>query len=250
MWPTALLCSTQRMYANLKQQLGMSIYGAASLGRVNELRQFLRLGVLPDLRTEGGEWDPYAGLTPLHYLCKGHDCHGDRAACFRLLKDAGADLEATNTTGHTPLHFAVQDSLSIVPMLIGEGVNLNAVSYHGDTPLHYASKFSRQKNAVAALVRAGAAINARNNLGRTPLRIACEYGNRRVFPLLLRAGAKIPPGYAKVEPYFQRVVAAGGFKKYEQAHITRVTAILAPTPRLPPEMVRKIVEFWLHAGYY
>ena len=50
--------------------------------------------------------------------------------------------------------------------------------------------------------------------------------------------------------YFQKVIDAGGFKKYEQAHIARITKILAPTPRLPPEMVRKIVEFWLHAGYY
>ena len=249
---SAWYCSRMTLHDNLKRQLGMSIYGATSLGRVEELRHFLRLGVSPDLRTEGGERDPYAGLTPLHYLCKGHDCHGDRAACFRLLKDAGADLEATNTCGHTPLHFAVTDSVSIVPMLIEEGVNVNAVSDHGDTPLHYASKFSRQKNAVAALVRAGAAINARNTLGRTPLYIAITYGNRRVFPLLLRAGAEIPPAYAKknIEPYLHRIVAAGGFKKYEQAHIARITKILAPTPRLPPEMVRKIVEFWLHAGYY
>ena len=50
--------------------------------------------------------------------------------------------------------------------------------------------------------------------------------------------------------YFQKVIDAGGFKKYEQAHLARITKILAPTPRLPPEMVRNIVEFWLHAGYY
>ena len=66
--------------------------------------------------------------------------------------------------------------------------------------------------------------------------------------LLLRAGAEIPIN--ETHPYILRVRNAGGFKKYEQAHITRITTILAPTPRLPPEMVRKIVEFWLHAGYY
>jgi len=52
------------------------------------------------------------------------------------------------------------------------------------------------------------------------------------------------------DPYIERIRNAGGFKKYAQAHLARITAILAPTPRLPPEMVRKIVEFWLHAGYY
>ena len=39
-------------------------------------------------------------------------------------------------------------------------------------------------------------------------------------------------------------------KKYAQEHLARITSILAPTPRLPPEMVRKIAEFWLHAGFY
>ena len=51
-------------------------------------------------------------------------------------------------------------------------------------------------------------------------------------------------------PYIRRVLMAGGLRRYEQVHIARITKILAPTPRLPPEMVRKIVEFWLHAGYY
>ena len=62
---------------------------------------------------------------------------------------------------------------------------------------------------------------------------------RRMWPLFLRAGAEIPTD--NTDPYIVRVRNAGGFKKYEQAHITRITAILAPTPRLPPEMVRKIV---------
>jgi len=74
-----------------------------------------------------------------------------------------------------------------------------------------------------------------------------------MWPLFLRAGAPLITTeryFARTDPYIVRVRNAGGFKKYEQAHITRITAILAPTPRLPPEMVRKIVEFWLHAGYY
>ena len=78
--------------------------------------------------------------------------------------------------------------------------------------------------------------------------IAIYEDYRRAWPLLLRAGAEIPTD--ETDPYLVRVRNAGGFKKYEQAHITRITAILAQTQRLPPEMVRKIVEFWLHAGYY
>ena len=72
--------------------------------------------------------------------------------------------------------------------------------------------------------------------------------HRRAWPLFLRAGAEIPTD--NTDRYIVRVRNAGGFKKYAQEHLARITSILAPTPRLPPEMVRKIVEFWLHAGYY
>ena len=76
--------------------------------------------------------------------------------------------------------------------------------------------------------------------------------HRRRWPLFLRAGAEIPTDdiHLIMDPYLVRVRNAGGFQRYAQAHLARITAILAPTPRLPPEMVRKIVEFWLHAGYY
>ena len=74
-----------------------------------------------------------------------------------------------------------------------------------------------------------------------------------MWPLFLRAGAEIPTDDTHAQfrdPYIVRVRNAGGFKKYAQEHLARITSILAPTPRLPPEMVRKIVEFWLHAGFY
>ena len=69
-----------------------------------------------------------------------------------------------------------------------------------------------------------------------------------MWPLLLRAGAEFNKNHGPV-CYFVRFKSAGGFKKYEQAHLARLTAILE-TPLLPPELVRKILEFWLHAGYY
>ena len=77
--------------------------------------------------------------------------------------------------------------------------------------------------------------------------MAIMNGSPRMWPLFLRAGAEIPTD--NTEPYIVRVRNAGGWKKYEQAHLARVTSILE-TPLLPPELVRKVLEFWLHAGYY
>ena len=69
----------------------------------------------------------------------------------------------------------------------------------------------------------------------------------RMWPLFLRAGAEIPTD--NTDPYIVRVRNAGGFQRYAQAHVVRIASILE-TPLLPPELVRKVLEFWLHAGYY
>ena len=69
----------------------------------------------------------------------------------------------------------------------------------------------------------------------------------RTWPLFLRAGAEIPTD--NTEPYLVRVRNAGGFQRYAQAHVARIASILE-TPLLPQELVRKVLEFHLHAGYY
>ena len=57
------------------------------------------------------------------------------------------------------------------------------------------------------------------------------------------------PGYA----YLAKVQAAGGWKRYAQAHAARLAPIVAkafPHARLPPELVSHIVGLWAHVGYY
>jgi hypothetical protein len=161
-------------------------------------------------------------------------------------------LEATDELGFTPLHCAVLNgSVRLVSLLVEAGANVNAVTSLGWTALHCAAFGAVAIDCVEVLLAAGADIDIRRNSGRKPFDMALDQNRqrgRRAWPLFLRAGAEIPTN--NTHPYIVRVRNAGGFKKYEQAHITRITAILAPTPRLPPEMVRKIVEFWLHAGYY
>ena len=92
---------------------------------------------------------------------------------------------------------------------------------------------------------------------------------RETLPTLLRAGAEIsdhvrtaldtyagPHSGTHAEGqaiflYFQKVIDAGGFKRYEKAHIATLQKTFAPKfPMLPPEMVRHILTFGFHAGYY
>ena len=219
------------------------IHTAAGRCDVEALRRLLAEGVSPSAAN-----DEDRGRTPLHYLFLTRPVQGDPAACFKLLRDAGANLDAVTRGGYTPLHVSLHFiNVELVSLLVEAGANVNAASDVGNTALHYAAS-RRSLACVEVLLAAGADVNVRSTNWGTPFGTALARDHRRMLALYLRAGAQIPTN--STNPYIVRVRNAGGFKKYEQAHTTRITAILAPTPRLPPEMVRKIVEFWLHAGYY
>ena len=216
---------------------------AAWRGDVEMLRKCLRAGIRPDVTD-----DDY-GRTPLHYLCSNTTAADDRrAACFKLLRDAGANLEATNSSSWTPLHCAVCiGSDRLVSLLVQSGANVDAATTGGTTALHFAVRMG-PNNCLEVLLAAGASLTLREGHGLTAFSLALlSRTNRWMWPLFLRAGAEIPTDYT--DRYIVRVRNAGGFKKYEQAHLARITSILE-TPLLPPELVRKVLEYWLHAGYY
>jgi len=52
--------------------------------------------------------------------------------------------------------------------------------------------------------------------------------------------------------FFRKVRAAGGIKKYERDHLNAIVASFAPkfSYLLPPEMVRRVVEYAFHVGDY
>ena len=79
---------------------------------------------------------------------------------------------------------------------------------------------------------------------------AIRYSHGRLFPILLRAGAVLPA--QTTNAYIQKVIAAGGFRAYERAHLNALAGIFAPkfSRRLPPELVRRVVEYAFHVGDY
>ena len=80
---------------------------------------------------------------------------------------AGADPNARDKRGWTPLHLAAMSATGeVVTALLEAGANLEARG-DGQTPLHWAAMFGTGE-AVTALLEAGADPNARDNDGKLP----------------------------------------------------------------------------------
>ncbi len=114
--------------------------------------------------------------------------------------------------GWTPLHFATKaETPKNIAALVSAGADVEAHARDGQTPLHAAAEFGAPAS-IAALVSAGADVNARNKAGQTPLRSAIEGRNRALERIvaLLSAGADVN---ARDKDGQTALYAAGHFPK-------------------------------------
>ena len=235
------------------------IHEAVRQRDVEALRRELERGVDPDLRVSETDY-----RTPLQLLPRSFECSAEILQCHRLLLENGASVDVRDSINDTALHDAcLFGNSALVKLLIEAGADVHARGCQQNTPLH---QVKRHGSIARLLLRAGAEVNARNEYGLTPLEHALEYPmTLRVFPILLRAGADLP---AETDhPYIQKVINAGGWANYERAHLDKLTAMLTPKSpqtdgrrrsrrrlsplrRVPPEVIRRIVAYAFHAGYY
>ncbi len=153
------------------------IYAAAVFGKYDRVRAILATN------PEAVHARDRFGFTPLHGVA-GED-HPDMIA---LLIFAGADADARNGMGHTPLHLAANPG--VVQTLVEAGANVDARSNDGSTPLHVATGEPFGGRVMAALLDAGADVNAVNARGRTPLDIATARAEDDKVELLRGWGGK------------------------------------------------------------
>ena len=99
---------------------------------------------------------------------------------------AGADVNAKDKRGFTPLHMVAD--IGIVELLIAEGADAKAESDRGATPLHGAA-FSGHAEIAELLIAAGADVNVEGGWGGiTPLEAAEDYPE--IADLLRKHGGK------------------------------------------------------------
>lgn len=126
-----------------------------------------------------------AGSTLLH-----HAAGFGALDMMALLLDRGADVNAKNRRGSTPLHWAVHDQAK-VRLLLSRGATVNSKQNEGRTPLFLAASLANSIDTIRLLLAKGADPDIATANRQTPLMAAAALGSVDAVRLLLDADAAV-----------------------------------------------------------
>jgi ankyrin repeat protein len=128
------------------------------------------------------------GDLPIHLAAK----HGHTVIVDYLAKAAGDSVHAINDEEQTPLHVATANGYQeTVELLLTLGANVEAPNIWGETPLFYSILLNN--GLIDVLLNKGQAnTRALNSDGETPLHAACFTGNLYAVERLLKRDIEIP----------------------------------------------------------
>ena len=144
------------------------------------------------------------GATPLHYAAAGAPCGDAPSALDRMLacEGAAAVLQRADRSGATALHAALRAGAACeanAAALLAAGARVDAADHQGLSPLHVAAATGAA--LLEPMLRAAppGAVGARDAWGRSPLELALGCG-REAAATLLRAA--VPPAEAAAAAAF------------------------------------------------
>jgi hemoglobin len=141
------------------------LHFASGQGNLTMVELLLRLGADPNSKDGGGH-------TPLYCLANGYK-HSDGGSVVRALAQGGANVNADDGVKHcTALHMAARrGNVEVAEALLDCGAEIDARDSLGDTPLRRSVNCDKAQVAYLLLTR-GADVHSIGNKGLTPLQAA------------------------------------------------------------------------------
>jgi ankyrin repeat protein len=171
------------------------LYCAAQNGDLKSVEELLKKHANADARGTGyanhheDGVDERSGRNWTALMIAAYNHHKD---IVQLLLDSGADVNAQNEAGLTPLFYACQaNDVGIATCLLNHGAQPNIGDKSGTTPLHWALSYGLPTLAIH-LIEKGANVNAINKkYGETALMEAAAYNYHHSVALLIAKGAEV-----------------------------------------------------------
>ncbi len=152
-------------------------FQAAIYGDLDRVKAMLKKN--PALLHKQGQF----GFTVLHVIAS-----EPQTEVQRHLLEMGANPNATNSGGDTPLHIA--SYVSYAKLLIAFGADVNAENRYGDTPLHLHAAEKEGNSMVTFLLHQGADPTKQNRQNETAEMIAMSREDQEKVAIFRRFNGK------------------------------------------------------------
>ena len=122
-----------------------------------------------------------------------HVYKGNHSLIVKILLDSGANVNASNDWGITPLMKAAANpkcSVQLIKLLIKQGADTTITNRLGQFALHFAVS-SDSEECVKVLVAAGDDVNKGDSNNKTPLMEACAIDSKKCASVLIQEGADV-----------------------------------------------------------
>ncbi|MBO4440447.1 MAG: ankyrin repeat domain-containing protein [Spirochaetaceae bacterium] len=193
-------------------------------------------------------------------------CAADACESTKVLIELGADINATDANGQTPLMYttfnnsvysvklllgckeikleekditgstallkaAAHRSYEVLDYLIESGADIDAVNYYGESALTHTIS-QKNWNVSRKLIQYGANVNFSDKMGRTPLIVAAQYDNNIIAEALLKSGA---------DPFVKDINQNTAFLVAAENNSARITKLLIDTQKISDEEYTRAV---------
>ena len=132
---------------NTRDHLGDSLlFYAITSGEKKSISQLLKAGANANIKRDGTPISFYA----VPYYARGPD---ELEALSVLMENPNVDLDARARDEKTILHEAAATGIGeAIPIIVKAGADVNATDRYGNTPLHMAARSSGRNSTIAALI--------------------------------------------------------------------------------------------------